>query len=69
LFDHEFAYNLNEQWAKYEESYKHFNDGQQICFREFIDLVETDLSTVHFFIQGFNGINKTFLYNGISVYF
>ncbi len=40
-----------------------------MCFREFVDLVETDPSTAHFFIQSPGSIDKTFLYNGISAYF
>ena len=69
LLNHELAYDLDEQRAKYEESYGHFNDGQRTCFREFVDLAETDPSAAHFFIQGPGGTNKTFLYNRISAYF
>jgi ATP-dependent DNA helicase PIF1 len=45
------------------------NEGQRHCFNIIIAAVEQNLMSAHFFLQGYAGIDKIFLYNAICNHF
>jgi Holliday junction resolvasome RuvABC ATP-dependent DNA helicase subunit len=45
------------------------NEGQRYCFDIIIAAVEQNPINAHFFLQGYAGTGKTFLYNAICNHF
>jgi ATP-dependent DNA helicase PIF1 len=52
-----------------DEAYEKMNEGQRHYFNIIIAAVEQNPMSAHFFLQGYVGTSKTFLYNAIYNHF
>lgn len=69
LIVNELNYEMFDKQNVYDEKYAQLNTNQRHCFNMIVSNVKHDLHHVHFFVQKFVGIEKTFLYKILCHYF
>jgi len=66
-------YNITNEQASRDDAYRRFNDGQKRCFDEIVNAIEAivrgEPHEAYFFLQGYAGIGKIFLYTAICQHF
>jgi ATP-dependent DNA helicase PIF1 len=64
----ELSYDCNEMKMKHEEFFSKLNEEQLLAYHQIVDSVTNDLGKM-FFVDGFGGSGKTFLWNVLSFRF
>jgi hypothetical protein len=69
LIKFELNYDSAIKQHQRDETYEKMNEGQRHCFDIIIAVVKQNPMSAHFFLQGYAGTGKTFLYNAICNHF
>ncbi|PNY00027.1 ATP-dependent DNA helicase PIF1, partial [Trifolium pratense] len=64
----ELSYDCSDMFAKHEELFMSLNKEQLSAYHEIVDAVKNNLGRI-FFVDGFGGSGKTYLWNAVSFYF
>jgi ATP-dependent DNA helicase PIF1 len=68
LIANEFNYDPSEMFSKHDEYFKSLNEGQMHAYDQVVKAVVNDLGGM-FFVDGFGGTGKTYLWNALSYRF
>lgn len=68
LLANELWYDHEEMFAKHEEHFKLLNSDQLSAYEKIVNVVDNELDHM-FFVDGYGGIGKTFLWNALSYHF
>ena len=64
----ELGYDQDEMFMKHVEYFTRLNDGQMTAYNKIVDYVENGLGRM-FFVYGYGGTGKTYLWNALSFRF
>jgi hypothetical protein len=68
LLANELSYDHDEMFAKHEEHFKLLNSDQLSAYDKIVNAVDNELGQM-FFVDGYGGTGKTFLWNALSYRF